>query len=71
MRRDELNKLLEEKEEAKRRKRTDQTVEIPVDFDNLVEEETKIEFDISQRQLEDILGFSTVGESETEDIEED
>ena len=69
--RDQLNKLLEEKEEAKRRKRTDKSVEIPVAFDKLVEKETKIEFDISQQQLENILGFSTVGESETEDIEED
>ena len=67
----ELHKFKEEQDKAKSNKRTDKTVVIPEDFDNLVEKLTKAEFDLAQSQLEGILGYSMFEEADTEELEEE
>ena len=69
--REELVALLAAKEDAKRMKVRDKSVEIPVEFDERVKREIAQDFSTAQDQLETILGFSTVGESYSEDVEED
>lgn len=69
--REKLIKLYDEKETAKREKRTDRHVVIPDDFDRLVEECIEDRFAIAQTQLEGITRFYAAGESEIEDDEED
>lgn len=69
--REELLIQYKKKEDAKKEKINNASVQIPDDFDKLIEDHIKENFDMAQKQLEGITRFYTTGESEIEDVEED
>jgi hypothetical protein len=69
--REKLDELYELKAEAKRLRVRDKNVAIPTDFDSKVEELIEEDYAAHQVQLEQILGFSTEAETDSEESEED
>ena len=69
--RENLIKSFDEKKDAKKRKIHDSNVQIPDEFDRLVEKLIKEDFEMAQTQLGGITKIYADGESEIEDIEED
>ncbi|MBL7252031.1 hypothetical protein [Alloalcanivorax marinus] len=58
-------------QDAKVRKKADSEIEIPTDFDDLVREHIKHDYDLSLKQLAHLLGFQPVAEEKVEEDVED